>query len=158
MVDMDEFVWSPIDVNLNVMLNKLTHLGQVQIYDVLFGSNSHITQPQSLVNSFTMRQKEPRKHFKYFVNSDYEFASLNIHHATFTDINNEKYKFQIFDHQYFIVNHYSCQSRTFWNEVKCVRGDGDHYLERKYDDFDKLDTNEIEDVRLKIQNATIKIL
>ena len=155
MVDMDEFVWSPMHIDLNVILGNLMHLGQVQIYDVLYGSNGHITQPPSIVNGFTMRQKEPRNCLKYFVNSDYEFSSLNVHHATFTDPDHEKNNFQMRDHRYFITNHYSCQSRTFWNEVKCVRGDSDNYRVRTSEDFDELDTNEIEDLRLKDQNSMI---
>jgi hypothetical protein len=155
MVDMDEFVWSPHSINLNDELANCNHLGQIQIYDVIFGSNNLITQPPSLVNYFTMREKEPRKSLKYFINSNFNFSSLNIHHATFVDKDDERHKFMILDHTYFIVNHYSCQSRTFWNEVKCVRGDGDHYRVRTIEDFDAIDINEVEDLRLKIQNESI---
>jgi hypothetical protein len=157
-VDMDEFVWSPIDINLNNILNTCNHLGQIQIQDVLFGSNAHILQPDSIVNSFTMRENSPRKCLKYFVNSEYEFSALNIHHATFKDIINEKTKFMLVDHHYFIVNHYSCQSKDFWIKVKCTRGDGDNYKTRTIDDFVALDKNEVEDLRLKIQNENIKQL
>jgi hypothetical protein len=156
MVDMDEYVWSPKCVNLLDLLNLCTRLGQIQIFDMLFGSNGHIEQPQSIVASFTKRQAEPRKFMKYFVNSDFDFSSLNIHHATFADqkLENINY-FQMLDQEDFIVNHYSCQSREFWNNVKCTRGDGDHYLVRTLEDFDKVDLNDVDDTRLYDQNKLI---
>ncbi len=155
MIDMDEFVWSPTNINLNDILNTFNHIGQIQIYDVLYGSNGFIEQPSLLVNSFTMRQKEPRRHLKYFVNTNYEFSSLNVHHATFVNKHDEIHHFKILDHHIFILNHYNCQSLTFWNDVKCTRGDSDNYLVRTPEDFIKLDCNEIEDLRLKEQNKNI---
>lgn len=156
MVDMDEFVWSPQCINLTQILNNCWHLGQIQFYDALFGSNGFIAQPNSLVNSFTKRQEEPRKQLKYFINSNYEFSSLNIHHATFVHEQDEKNNFIIVGYDTFVNNHYSCQSKEFWVNVKCTRGDGDHYLVRTPEDFDKLDKNEVEDLILKEQNQLIQ--
>ena len=152
MVDLDEFVWSPRDINLNAILNNCNHLGQLQIFDTLFGSNGHISQPSSLVNNFTMREKIPRRYYKYFVNSNFAFSSLNVHHATFIDKNHEKNNFIILDETHYIINHYCCQSKEFWDNIKCSRGDSDNYLIRTSDDFVKLDKNEVEDLRLMEQN------
>lgn len=157
MVDMDEFLWSPRSIQATDILQGCRHLGQIQVADQLFGSNGLEEQPASVVDSFTKRQRVPRGHRKYFINSAFEFSSLNVHHATFQDVGrheNGKY-FQIFDENTFVVNHYCCQSKEFWNNVKCTRGDADHYLQRAPSDFDALDTNEVEDLGLKEQNALI---
>jgi hypothetical protein len=157
MVDMDEFLWSSQSVKVTDILKTCRHLGQIQVIDQIFGSNGFVEQPHSVVDSFTKRQREPRGHLKYFVNTTFEFSSLNVHHATFQDA--ERYEngryFQMFDRSVFVVNHYSCQSREFWNNVKCTRGDADHYLQRTPADFDVLDLNEVEDLGLKEQNALI---
>jgi hypothetical protein len=158
MVDMDEFLWSPRSVKVTDILQGCTHLGQIQMTDLLFGSNGFVEQPLSAVASFTKRQREPRGHLKYFVNSAFAFSSLNVHHATFQDVGryeNGQY-FQRFDNSTFVVNHYCCQSRNFWDSVKCTRGDADHYLQRKPEDFDALDVNEVEDLGLKEQNAPLE--
>ena len=42
MVDLDEYMWSPMDVNLCSILAQCEHLGQIQVRDTLFGSNGHI--------------------------------------------------------------------------------------------------------------------
>ncbi len=153
MVDMDEFVWSP-QYYLTHVLDQCEHLAQIQFYDVLYGSNHHIEQPLSLVDAFTMRQHEPRRCLKYFVHSQYEFTSLNVHHADF--LMPELNKFIILDFNYFINNHYCCQSLDFWNNIKCTRGDSDHYLTRTMDMFHTLDINEVEDLGLK--NQSVKII
>jgi glycosyltransferase involved in cell wall biosynthesis len=86
-VDLDEFMYSPRSKNLTDILNLVTNLGQIQVEHTIFGSNGHITQPSSIIANFTRRSKEqPTKspgNFKYFVNSKFQFTSLNIHHATF---------------------------------------------------------------------------
>lgn len=157
MVDMDEFLWSPQSVDVTDILKLCSHLGQIQVTDQIFGSNGFVKQPLSVVDAFTKRQRDPRGHRKYFVNTTFEFSSLNVHHATFQDVaryENGKY-FQTFDHSVFVLNHYACQSKEFWDDVKCTRGDADHYLKRTPKDFDALDLNEVEDLGLKQQNALI---
>jgi hypothetical protein len=157
MVDIDEYLWSPKDINLNTVLDICGHFSQIQIRDVLFGSNGHIEQPPSVVKGFTMRQIYPRSHLKYIINCDFSFASLNVHHASAVDAKHmEPSYFVILDHEYFILNHYSCLSRQYWLENKCVRGDSDNYRIRTLDDFNKLDVNEIEDLRLCEQNYVIE--
>lgn len=154
MVDLDEFVWSPIHIDLTHLLEECSHLAQVQVGVTQYGSNGHITQPKSLVNGFTKRtMAQPSdKSYKYFVHSTYTFTSLNIHHATFLDKEDEKHRFLILGPTYFRLNHYRCQSREFWNNVKCTRGDGDAYCTRLPSEFDELDTNEVEDLELVQQN------
>ena len=57
--------------------------------------------------------------------------------------------------EWFVYNHYNCQSVEFWRDVKCIRGDSNAYRQRTMKDFDELDCNEIEDLRLWDQNKDI---
>lgn len=162
MVDLDEFVWSHVAVDLREVLRQLAHLGQVQIYSAVFGSAGRATQPaEGLVEGFTRRcatipPTEPR-YFKYFVNSDYAFSSLNVHHATFEDVENEKKHFQIIAAPYLQLNHYSCQSREFWDKVKCTRGDSDAYQKRNDGVWALMDQNDVEDVGLRDQTRALHL-
>jgi hypothetical protein len=160
-VDMDEYVWSETHPKITDFLNLFNDLAQIQVRDTLFGSNGYIEQPESLIHYFTKRTAEiPTLDgcTKYFVNSDYNFTSLNIHHATFEDVSLEKTVFKIFFNPYLILNHYKFQSYDFWKNVKCTRGDGDHYLVRKPEEFEILDEklNEVEDRRLSEQTTILE--
>lgn len=162
MVDLDEFMWSPINKNLNTVLEQGNHLGQIQVNHTLFGSNGYIEQPESIVKSFIKRSANfesvyPTGNRKYFINTDFDFVSLNVHHATFA---NQEYNkggniFLLLGPEYFILNHYSCQSFNFWKDNKCTRGDSDHYMVRKIDDFHNYDINEVEDFGLINQNESL---
>ena len=159
MVDLDEYMWSPVNRDLNVMLDQCSKFGQVQVNHTLFGSNGHIIQPDSIVKSFTKRSSSldtiiPNGNLKYFVNTTFDFTSLNVHHATFAidEYHNDGNVFIILESQYFRLNHYCCQSLNFWINIKCTRGDSDNYRERKIEEFYSYDLNDIEDTDLIIQN------
>lgn len=153
-VDIDEYIWSPTYVNLYDVLRQCTHLAQIQIKATLFGSNGHIQQPSKIVENFTTCKKE-KCGLKYIINTRFQFSSLNVHHASFIDEEDEKNRFLVLDEPYFALNHYSCQSQEFWKNVKMTRGDADNYLIRTMDDFYRLDVNEIEDHRLAEQNKNL---
>ena len=159
MVDLDEYVWSKINKNLAYLLKQSESFAQLQIKDKIFGSNGYIKQPNGIVKFFTKRQFDNNNptRLKYFVNSDYEFSSLNIHSADFInkEYNTDISKFIICNQDYFINNHYCCQSKEFWNNIKCTRGDCDNYLVRKDIDFENYDLNDIEDLELYNQNIDI---
>jgi hypothetical protein len=158
-IDLDEYVWSPLDIRIDrVLQNCCSHLGQVQMKQYLFGSNGHVQQPPSIVQHFTKRLADYKKCYKYAVNTNFEFRSLNVHHATFLI---EKYQtdtsvFMLIDTDYLLFNHYSCQSLEFWEKVKCTRGDGDAYRQRTIQGFEELDCNDVEDLQLWEQNKDIK--
>jgi len=153
-VDLDEFVWSPLNINLKDTLNHCNDFAQIQISPTIFGSSGHIDQPTSVVKNFTMRAIELGKTYKYFVNSNYKFTFLNVHHATFEnpDYTTDGTKFIMLGPNYFRLNHYWCQSLNFWKDVKCTRGDSDNYITRNVDQFYSSDVNEIEDLDLINQN------
>jgi hypothetical protein len=155
-VDMDEFVWSPMDVDLRNVLRMCDSLGQIQIQERMFGSNGHDIQPKSLVESFTRRALKQNSR-KYFVHSTHTFTSLNVHHADFLreeDVRNGS-TCMLIDEKYFVYNHYKCQSRELWDTVKCVRGDSDSFLTKRPEDFTAFDLNEIEDLGLWEQNREL---
>ena len=151
--DLDEFLWSPVSIDLNDILSQCSAFSQIQFEQYVFGSNGHITQPKSIVKGFTKRWSESVSTMKYIVNSDYEFTSLNVHHATYRTETDGVGTFILLDNSWFVLNHYMIQSREFWENVKCTRGDGDHYRVRKIEEFYDLDRNEVEDSRLFEQNT-----
>jgi hypothetical protein len=158
MIDLDEYVWSPKAIHLGDVLRMgCEQYGQIQIHQLVFGSNGYIEQPESLVKHFTKRENEYRICGKFFLNSNFEFASINVHYADFANpaYMTDASVFTMISYDWFIYNHYNCQSLNFWNKVKCVRGDSNAYLQRNMDHFHYVDKNEIEDLRLWEQNKDI---
>jgi hypothetical protein len=134
-------------------------LAQIQMSVTIFGSNGHERQPATIVGGFTRRSAEiitpSPACFKYFVNSDYEFTSLNVHHASFAREEDEVERFQRFGDPWLRLNHYSCQSREIWNKIKLTRGDCDEYLSRNEDHWRLADQNDVEDFGLAEKNAAL---
>lgn len=159
MVDLDEYMWSPDSLLLTTTLDRVPHVGQIQVEHTIYGSNGHIIQPKKIVESFTKRSSiHPTKNpgnRKYFINTSFKFSSLNTHHATFVDLQDEIKHFILLEKTYYILNHYNCQSKDFWLNVKCKRGDSDQYRIRKENDFNEVDLNDIEDIGLLQQNEKI---
>jgi hypothetical protein len=156
MIDLDEYLWSPMSIDLKEPLRQCMHIGQIQVKNNLFGSNGHIQQPKSVVQSFTKRSKTMNEGgIKYIVNTNFQFKELTIHHAFFQDPAYEKTHFLIIGAPYFCLNHYSSQSREYWEKNKCVRGDGDHWRVRTPADFNLVDLNDVEDLDLYEQNQSL---
>ena len=155
-VDIDEYVWSPMSMDLKWTLRTSEHLGQIQVESVYFGSNGFQTQPEWIVPNFTKRSMKPHGR-KYMINTDFAFDGLAVHYAHFTDKEDERTKFILSGESFFRLNHYSCQSREYWDTVKCTRGDSNHWRIRISSDFDELDRNEVEDLGLLNQNRELII-
>ena len=159
MIDLDEYVWSPRCIDLKENLIHSEHLGQIQMRQTIFGSNGYINQPKYLVPFFIKRRLDNSQDvkYKYFVNSSFEFTSLNIHHADFekSEYVTNANVFMVVNFDWFTLNHYCCQSIDFWQNVKCKRGDGDHYFVRTMEHFYHNDINEIEDLELYNQNKEL---
>lgn len=162
--DLDEFAWSPKFKTLTDFLKEYVYnLAQVQIRPTIFGSNNLEKQPKSLVQGFTKRTKTAPSDcgtYKYFVNSDYKFTSLNIHHATFEDSAYQKREyFMIIDGEYIRLNHYICQSKELWINLKCKRGDCDNYLQRDMNLFESYNSqaNEVDDFELAKINYNLPV-
>ena len=156
-IDMDEYLWSRTSIDLKDVFKICLHIAQIQFQHTLFGSNGHIEQPNGIVKNFTKRDADQPTKFmenlKYAINTNFDFISLNIHHATFSDVRfQEKEYFMILGEPYFLLNHYCCQSIEFWKNIKCTRGDGDHYRIRLMEHFYEYDKNDVEDFELLKQN------
>lgn len=152
--DLDEFLWSPDCIDIKNLLSKCNHLSQIQLNHSQFGSSGYIEQPKCVVKYFTHKEKEETELLKYFVNSDFNFSSLNIHHATYVNKEDSINTF-IRISNFFKLNHYRIQSLNFWNNVKCTRGDLDNYLVREEAHFHEMDKNEVEDLGLWEQNKNM---
>ena len=154
MCDLDEFVYSPMHKSIPNFLMNVPKLAQVQIIPTIFGSNNLEKQPTSLVQGFTKRTKEVPSNvgsYKYIVNSNYEYDSLNVHHATPKDLKYQSGEyFQLINIPHIKLNHYICQSKEFWINVKCTRGDADGYLVRDMKLFEEYNSfgNENDDFEL----------
>jgi len=158
MMDLDEYVWSRESIDINTIFKQLDDIGQIQIRENLFGSNGHTEQPSTIVNSFTKRKLMGKQYdgpYKYAINTSFKFTSLNVHHATFEDKQDELNHFIILTNPHLMYNHYNCQSLQFWKEVKMTRGDSDNYRERTVESFKELDKNDVEDFELLEQNKNI---
>lgn len=164
-LDLDEFLYSPNEINLNKIIEKYDNYSQLHIGWQNFGSNSHIDQPDKVVDNFTKRDvydesKIYISHKSGFKSCD--FKSFGIHSSKV----NGKYK-KWFKHNNnnsdLIINHYCIQSWNHFVNKKTKKGDinnwkaGPAYLNineyKKY--FDLRNSNEVLDTRLKEQNLLI---
>jgi hypothetical protein len=163
--DMDEFLFSVRDIDIRNVLKECESIGQIQFSHTLFGSNGLIQQPKYVIPNFTKRHIQDDSCYllyKYIINTNYEFSSLNTHHADFKDNENKNNgKFLRLDYccnnenPYFTLNHYNCQSKEFWQNIKCTRGDVDDYMNRDMEVFKQYDTNDVDDKRLYEQNKEL---
>jgi len=168
MVDIDEYLWSPMSMDLKWTLQTAEHLAQIQVRSIYFGSNGFEKQPEWIVPSFTRRENVNCSSemgngeeigTKYIINTDYVFDSLTIHHAIFTNPEEikEAGKFIVVGEPHLRLNHYSCQSREYWDQIKCTRGDSDRWRIRVPADFEAIDRNEVEDIGLYEQNREMYV-
>jgi hypothetical protein len=160
-VDLDEYLWSPINIDLKETLKQCQNISQIQLSHSLYGSNGYEKQPKYLINSFTKRGiEQPYKLYgnnKYILNCKFKFSQLNVHFAEYDNSNENNGDFLLLSQEYFTLNHYSCQSKEYWLNVKCTRGDCDDYTNRTEKDFSTYDINEIEDFGLWEQNKDMEI-
>jgi len=56
-MDLDEFLYSPKDINIKNILDKYDSYSQITVDWLCFGSNEHLLQPQSVVEGFTKRSE-----------------------------------------------------------------------------------------------------
>lgn len=150
-LDLDEFLYCPEDINVQNIINKHDDsVSQLYAHWVMFGSSGHIEQPDLVVPNFLMRKNEIEQQVKSIFRGD-KLVEFDVH---FHKVNGRS------EHEYsLLLNHYAIQSWKFFERVKMTRGDVNLYAERvgivrdkAY--FDKYDYNEIKDDRLAIQNKT----
>ena len=163
-LDLDEFLYSPNEINLNKIIEKYDDYSQLHIGWQNFGSNSHIEQPDLVVDNFTKRDvylesKEYISHKSGFKSKD--LINFDIHSSS---VKGKSIWFKhTNDNSDLIINHYSIQSWNHFVNKKTKKGDINNwhasaaYLNpssyREY--FDLRDSNEVSDIRLKHQNLLI---
>ena len=137
--DLDEFWYSPKEINLKNIIC------QYEDYDVIYGnwamfnSNGNIDHPKSIVQSCIKRHKlggemfclvngqfklTPTSSRKYIINGNCKVNGLWVHDPVgqFKSIN-LSYAGESNDDYMLIINHYTTQSKEFWENVKMKRGD-----------------------------------
>ena len=167
-LDLDEFLYSPVEVNITKILRQYEDANQLQINWVHYGSSGYKEQPDNVVNSFINRgeynsiKNGPDGRYnshKSIVKTDGNVI-LGIHSHQYnkngTGINIS------FDAKNtpLLINHYAVQSKDFWTNIKMTRGDADSYYDsrgwnRNEKLFNDMDVNDILDERLKKQNNRI---
>lgn len=176
-VDLDEFLYSPKEIDIKQILQKYTKYAAIISNWVYFGSNGLKKQPKYVVEGFTKRcdydasvYMKPAGHppqnvtfdgSKVIVNSDYEVESFNVHDVI---VNGEKINlsYKTSDDPILLVNHYQLQSEEYWRDVKIPRKtDVNHWfggVPRSMQEFKDLDLlSNIDDFRLYEQNCKLFI-
>lgn len=166
MVDLDEFLYSPMSIDLKPLLKQLEGYSQLLVDWVHFGSNGYINQPPSVVESFTMRAKlGPYPHLcgpKAILKAS-TITKFGIHEHTVdgqTIPVSWRWAGQNKKDPIFLINHYILQSWNFYSTVKTTRGDADNWydhcgLSRDRKKFDEYDINEVVDMGLLSQNKDL---
>ncbi len=161
-LDMDEFLFSPFDVDLKKILKRLEHFSQIGVGWLFFSSNDLLVQPKSVVQGFTKRAHSKRFTgsgvYKKSVVASRFLKTFGVHHhklkkGTEVDFAN----FQKFKNPFFLINHYYVQSREAWSK-KQKRGSSNSYgpsIHRTWDKFHHFDIGDVEDLRLYEQNKEI---
>lgn len=139
-IDIDEYLWSPYNLNLQTILNQLekVNIEGIIIWNLVFGGNGHINQPDCIVDSFTKREdilsKLKKYKFtkaaaqKYLLQAYYckqivrtknlkKFGVHTHNFEGFTDFKNKNLFLDPFDIENNVLrlNHYKWQSKERWN-------------------------------------------
>jgi len=169
-LDLDEFLYSPIEVDIKKILKKYENETQLQINWVHFGSNNFDKQPTSVVSNFIHRgeynsiKNGPNGRYNSYKSIVKTSGNIQLGiHSHFYN-NNSIGKNVSFDEENtpLLINHYAIQSKEYWQNIKMKRGDVNYYYDQQGWDrnmqlFNDMDVNDILDERLKIQNANQNI-
>lgn len=141
-IDLDEFVYSRNNFKTikNYLKSLHSNINQVFIPWKMFGSSGHIIQPNSVINSFTLRfnyaaEKQinckciTRGKVLNFINIHY--SDINVSSGKITSdgllkqgiLENANISEQILLNSNLHLNHYAIQSLEFFKSVKMTRGD-----------------------------------
>lgn len=178
-LDLDEYLWSPLQVNLNPILAQLENYSQLEVNWSMFGSNSHVKQPKSVVNGFTKRIEYggyltgkcpvngvssgrtygPKTilNTTYSVPSNFGIHGHAAHEKPRDSFINVSYKAN-YNNPILLINHYHLQSKEYWEKVKMPRGDANCWQKDDARDwlwYEMADRNEIDDHRLAVQNKDL---
>ena len=162
-LDMDEFLYSPAEINIQNILKMYEDIEMILIDWVHFGSNGHILQPKSVVEGFTMRASYGKNKPYYGYKCIFQTNSLKNFgiHECFISGNKMRLQYtETSEVPKLLINHYNIQSLEFYLSVKQTRGDINNWfdhqnLKRDEKYFEFYDDNDIQDKRLYEQNKNI---
>ena len=161
-LDLDEFLYSPYEVDLRKVLEKYNGIDQLKIDWLHFGSNDHVLQPHVVTEGFVRRapldRLKPYYSHKTIVNPRH-VLQFGIHEHTVRGSmlplpTSESVSAEL------VINHYNLQSEQFYMKVKATRGDCDNWfdhanLKRDRAFFTGYDINTVLDTRLAEQNRPL---
>lgn len=161
--DLDEFIYSknPKYKTIPEYLHTLpNNIGQIKIPWKMFGSNGYVEQPKSVISSFTKRESYKNRNVKICCKSIIKSEAIYKLHAhshiikpNFISITSENKIDNVKDFIYnsneeslfwsqLACNHYQLQSKKWYLNVKCTRGDAmNKDNKRTLCKFDNLDSN-----------------
>jgi len=162
-LDMDEFLYSPYEINLQTILKQFDAYSQIIVDWVHFGSNDHILQPNSVVESFLMRAfyGKPKEYYSYkSIFKTEHFQSFGIHKHNVNGAEIHLKNGENIETPKLVINHYNLQSFEFYMNVKSKRGDINNWFDhqnmiRNKELFMYYDDNDILDLKLYEQNKPI---
>ena len=169
-VDLDEFIYARRGYNTIIQyLNTIPkQIGCIKIPWKMFGSNGHIKQPKSVIQSFTKREVKDGESACKVIMRGSLIRYINIHysipkHTSMIVItpNNRRCTVSwlglinenIIKDSFLHLNHYPIQSSEWFKNVKCTRGAADfkkHENVRNEQYFKNYDLNDIVDEELKM--------
>ena len=171
-IDLDEFIYSPMEVDIRKVLRQHEELAVVGLNWVWFGSNGYVKQPTSVIQSFkkradfdVSRYPELVNHYRVLSNKDdwqkniintaARIDNVDVHQIVAEGVSASLSYSAFPDNPKLLLNHYSTQSREFFLLNKGTRGDVNNWIEttaRNMQWFNVCDINDVEDTRLKDQN------
>lgn len=174
--DLDEFLYSPKRLNLLETFNFYLDYNLLFVNWINFNSNNNIKHPNSIVESCIKRfgyhdeiyaptpsgwARQTMESKKYIINSEISHVlSLGVHDCQIISKNGQvktretSYNGMSDDFD-LAINHYTTQSKEYWEKNKMKRGDVNNWHSddaRNWDYFNALDIGEIKDTRLIEQN------
>ena len=167
-IDCDEFIWSPKDINLKNVLKECDTVSSIEMSMIYFGNNGNIRQPENVVRSCTKRCRwDNYIKFPKSIIQTKDLIHFGIHNMV---VNGPIKNLSVTDedpdgtgeHCYFILNHYYVQSKEQFLDKKFKYQDetGGAYIKdyqeylNKYNDLETR-LNDVVDTRLLEQNLPL---
>jgi hypothetical protein len=163
-LDLDEFMYSPNEINIQNIIRKYENCNSIKVEWVNFGSNGRITQPDSIIEGFTMRSEIPNEsHYSYkSILRASDIIRFGVHESIIKNPVGVNLSYSNFGPNELLLNHYRLQSKEFFMNVKSTRGDVNNWydhigMKRDEDHFTQwdLDSNKVECKALLNQNLEI---
>lgn len=173
LLDVDEYLYSPSEFDLKVVLKKHEDLATIGLSWMWFGSSGHVQQPASIVQSFVNRAnltnyttffkiseaykvlKHPSQ--KFIINTKFNVHNVDVHYVDVegTEANLSDRMNTNSTAQELLLNHYAVQSKELYEKMltKLTEHHKFHEKVRPNRDFLIVDMNDAVDRRLADQNA-----